>query len=435
MAILAGLPGILVATCWLYGGELAGHDILALSLLIGGLWLGFAFAASNRVLRSLQVLSSLLSSLREYDFSIRARRAHPSDPLGEVLDEINSIGDILSTQRIAATEATALLHTVIQKIDVAVFAFDEHHVLQFANEAGAHLLGVEVDHVVGHTAWDLGLAECLEGGPSRILERRQFPGAFGRWGLRRSTFRTHGVPNTLIVLGDLSRALREEEVRAWQNIVRVLGHELNNSLSPIKSISGSLRERIMSSPPEDELTQDLKRGLEIIEGRAEGLCAFVAAYAQLAKLPQPNRKPTEVRALIERVVAMEPRLSIQVERGPELIMEMDASQIEQALINLVKNAVEAALERQAAEKGFTPEVRLSWNVHQNRLEIRIEDNGPGITNPDNLFTPYFSTKSGGSGIGLVLCRQIIENHEGSVSLSSHQEGNFQGTIARVQFPL
>src|SRR5205823_8917291 len=137
-----------------------------------------------------------------------------------------------------------------------------------------------------------------------------FPGGSGRWEVRRSMFRQGGLPHQLLVLSDVSRALREEELKAWQRIVRVIGHELNNSLAPIKSISGSLNSLLRRETRPADWEEDMQRGLAVIGSRSESLSRFMAAYAQLARLPQPKFQSVDIAALLRRVLGLETRMKI-----------------------------------------------------------------------------------------------------------------------------
>ncbi len=430
-ALLGGLPAVVVAMCYLWDGDSTPKVEWTLSLLILGCWLGFAEALRNRVIRPLQTMANLLSALREGDFSIRARGARRDEPLGDVMAEINLLGSILQEQRLGALEATALLRTVMEEIDVSIFAFDSGSVLRLVNRAGQELLGQPAERILGRSAAEIGLAECLEGESARVLGTTTFPGGTGRWGMRRTTFREGGVPHQMVAIADLSQALRDEELKAWQRLVRVLGHELNNSLAPIKSIAGSLSALLRREPRAPDWEEDMRGGLDIIATRAEGLARFMQAYARLARLPQPTLAPCELPELVHRVVALETRLGVRVLGGPQLTISCDGAQIEQVLINLLKNAVEAALEQRAAGREDAS-VRLRWRKTANVAEIIIEDDGPGIAQTTNLFVPFFTTKPEGSGIGLVLCRQIAENHGGSLSLANRLDAS--GSIATLRLP-
>ncbi len=433
-ALLGGLPAVGVSMAFLWGGEITPKTQWTLTLLIGLTWVGFAVSVRSKVSRPLQTMANLLSALREGDFSVRARGARRDEPLGDVLAEINLLGNVLKEQRLGALEATALLRTVMEEIDVAIFAFDASATLRLVNRAGQELLAQPAERILGRVGSEVGLADCLVGDAERVLGTVTFPGASrGRWGMRRTQFREGGLPHHLVVIADLSQPLRDEELKAWQRLVRVLGHELNNSLAPIKSIAGSLGILLKREKRAPDWEQDLQGGLEIIETRADGLARFMQAYARLAKLPAPVLSPCSVPGLIHRIVGLEQRFPIVVTGGPNLMLPCDEAQIEQALINLSKNAVEAVLEQSTSETERPPGVRIGWSKVGAGLEILIEDDGPGIAETNNLFVPFFTTKPEGSGIGLVLCRQIIENHGGSLQL--HDRGAARGCIAKVTLPL
>ena len=429
-ALLAGLPAVVTAMCFLWLGDSSPKVQWTLTLLLACFWFGYAGALRGRVVRPLQTMANLLSALREGDFAVRARGARRDEALGDVMFEINTLSRTLQEQRLGALEATALLRTVMEEINIAILAFDADKKLRLANHAAQLLLAKPAERILGRDAAELGLAECLAGDPARLLTLA-FPGGSGRWGMRRSRFREGGRPHDLVVIADLSRTLRDEELQAWQRLVRVLGHELNNSLAPIKSIAGSLGAMLRREPRAPDWETDMRAGLDIIAARAEGLARFMAAYARLARLPQPTLAPTPLAALVARVVALEPRLAVQNLAGPDLTLPLDAAQIEQVLINLLKNAVDAALDQRANGRPDAT-VRIAWTRRAAAIEIVIEDDGPGVANPGNLFVPFFTTKPEGSGIGLVLCRQIAENHSGALTLVNRPAT--PGCLATLRLP-
>jgi nitrogen fixation/metabolism regulation signal transduction histidine kinase len=424
MALAAGLPAVVVSLVMLWTGDYTPKVRWTLGVIILGAWWGFSTALRHRVVYPLQTLSNLLAGLREGDASVRARLATTDDALGEVMLEANILAGTLREQRLGALEATALLRKVMQEIDVVVFTFDGARLLRLVNRAGERLLARPAERLLNSTAEELGLDGCLEQEGPRVIDMA-FPGGVGRWEVRRSSFRQGGLPHHLLVLTDVSRPLRDEERQAWQRLMRVLGHEINNSLAPIKSIAGSLATLFRRPELPDDWREDTGRGLEVIASRAEALTRFTAAYARLARLPQPRLAPLDVEALIRRVVGLETRLAIAVHPGAPLTVQADSDQLEQLLINIVRNAADASLETGGG-------VAVGWTAVAGHIEIWVEDEGPGLAQTTNLFVPFFTTKPGGSGIGLVLSRQIAEGHGGSLTLDNRSDR--QGCRAALRLP-
>jgi len=425
LALLSGLPGSVTALVILFKYDFRPQTVATLTVLILGSWLGFALAARERVVFPLQTLSNLLGALREGDFSVRGRSPRPDDALGEVMREVNTLGSTLREQRLGALEATTLLRTVMREIDVAIFAFDERQRLRLVNRPGERLLAAPPERLLGQTAAELNLLSCLEGPPQSTLQA-VFPGGAGRWGMRRTRIRERGLPLELVVISDLTQALSEQELQAWQRLVRVLGHELNNSLAPIKSIAGSLESILARNPLPEDWRDDMRRGLNIITSRSESLSRFIGAYARLAKLPRPQLQPLDVASCLGRAVSFETRLSVEVQPGPDMTVQGDPDQLEQVLINLLRNAADASL---ASGRNS---VWVGWRRDGSMLEIWVKDEGPGLSSTANLFVPFFTTKPGGSGIGLVLSRQIAEGHGGALMLENRIDG--PGCIARMRLP-
>jgi nitrogen fixation/metabolism regulation signal transduction histidine kinase len=423
LALGAGLPALALAGVLLFRSDLSPRTQWSLLVLVALAWLATASSAREAVARPLQTLSNLLGAMREEDFSFRARVGRRDDPLGQALSEVNALAQTLREQRLGALEATALLRKVMEEIDVAVFAFDAASTLQLTNRAGERLLGAPAGRLIGLGAAAVGLADFLAGEAPRTAEA-SFPGASGRFDVRRGTFRQRGRPMQLLVLADVSRALRDEERQAWQRLIRVIGHELNNSLAPIRSVAGSLETLVTREPRPADWEEDLRRGLDVIAARTEALRRFMDAYAQLARLPAPSRRKVEVGPLVRRVAGLETRVPVKVEDGRAVAIDVDPDQIEQLLINLTRNGAEAAAGRGGG-------VRLSWSLVERpapALEVRVDDDGPGLPPSANLFVPFFTPKPGGSGIGLVLCRQIAEAHGGTLSLANRPGGGCRATL-------
>ena len=425
LALLAGLPGIIVSIVLLWRDNYSAKVQWTLGLVVLGSWLITAFVLRERVVRPLQTLSNMLAALREGDYSIRARGAERDDALGLAYLEANLLGETLRTQRLGAMEATALLRTVMADIDVAVFAVDDDERLRLVNSAGERLLGHVAERLLGKTAEQVGLADCLVGESPRTMDVT-FPGGAGRWEVRRGSFRQNGRPHTLLVLADVTKALREEELQAWRRLVRVLSHEINNSLAPIKSIAGSLQTLLDRPTRDNDINDDIRRGLSIIGGRSEALVRFMSAYARLARLPAPQRVPLDIGIWVRRVAALETRLPVRIEGGPPTVIRADGDQLDQLLINLLRNAVDASLETGG-------DVCIRWTRQNGTISIMIEDEGPGLPSSANLFVPFFTTKPQGSGIGLVLSRQIAEAHGGVLLLENRKSA--PGCIATFRISL
>jgi len=425
LALAAGLPGTVVALVIMLIEGYTAKVLWTFGLLVVGFWLGFAFALRERVVRPLQTLSNLLAALLEGDYSIRSRGATSDDALGLAMLEVNALGETLREQRLGALEASALLRKVMEEIEVAVFAFDGDLKLRLVNRAGERLLDMPAERMTGRTAEALGLHALLDGDEHRIVDMA-FSGGQGRWQLRRSSFRQGGASHRLLVLSDLSKTLREEELLAWQRLIRVLSHEINNSLAPIKSIAGSLMVALSRSPREPDTDEDLQRGLSIIAGRSDALQRFMASYARLARLPAPRLAPVDVGEWVRRVVALETRLPVTVEAGPDMTMLADGDQLDQLLINLVRNAVDASLETGGG-------VCVGWTRDGARVAVWVSDEGQGLADTTNLFVPFFTTKPNGSGIGLALSRQIADAHRGALTVENRR--GRRGVEARLTLPL
>ena len=428
LSLLAGLPAVTLCALLLWLGDYSTRTQLTIDLFLVIGWLVVAFKLKERIVRPLQTLSNILAALREGDYSLRGRRAKSGDALGEVMLEVNELGQTLREQRLGALEATALLRTVMSEIDVAVFAFDGKQRLRLVNRSGERLLAQPGIRLLGRTVEELGLAACFaqpNAGDSLTMPM-VFPGGAGRWSVRRGVFREGGVSHQLLVLADLSQTLREEERVAWQRLLRVLGHELNNSLAPIKSVAGSLADLIRREPQGADWREDMNRGLGVISSRADSLARFIESYSKVARLPQPKFEPVQIGDLVRRVAGLETRLPVDIVGGPEIIVQGDSAQLEQLLINVLRNAVDAAQETDGR-------VEAGWVQKNGQLEVWVRDDGPGVANTANLFVPFFTTKAGGSGIGLVLSRQIAEAHGGALTLENRAQG--PGCEARLRLPL
>jgi PAS domain S-box-containing protein len=423
--VLGGLPGVVVSLVWLWTGEHGIEVRWTLTVLVVVVWLAAAATARERVVRPLQTLSNLLSGLREGDYSVRGAGANENDALGIAMTEINALGNTLQAQRLGALEATALLRTVMTEIDAAIFAFGSDDTLRLVNREGERLLGQPTERLLGRRADTLGLGEYLREDAPRTLEMTH-DGRSTRWEVRRRAFRQDGLPHQLLVLTDVSHVLREEERLAWQRIVRVLSHEINNSLAPIKSIARTLQRVLKRQPRAPDWEQEALHGLDVIEGRSGSLSRFLQAYAQLAQLPKPVTRRVDVETWVRRVVELEDRMAVVVCPGAATTVYADGDQLDQLLINLVRNAVDAV-----ADTGG--DVRVSWSSEDAAVVVTVEDDGPGLAETANLFVPFFTTKPNGTGIGLALSRQIAEAHGGVLTLENRTDRSGVRALLRLPF--
>jgi two-component system nitrogen regulation sensor histidine kinase NtrY len=425
LVLLGGLPGVAVSLVWLWTGDHGIEVRWTLTVVVVVAWVAAAMVARERVIRPLQTLSNLLSGLREGDYSVRGAGANEHDALGIAMTEINALGNTLQAQRLGALEATALLRTVMAEIDSAIFAFDDDEKLRLVNREGERLLGQPLERLLGRDATALGLDVYLRDDAPRTLDLSNDAGVT-RWEVRRRAFRQDGLPHHLLVLTDVSHVLREEERLAWQRIVRVLSHEINNSLAPIKSIARSLQRVLKRQPRSADWEEEALHGLDVIEGRSGSLSRFLQAYARLAQLPKPVRRPVDVAVWVRRVVELEERMTVALCPGPAVAVLADGDQLDQLLINIVRNAVDAALDAGGG-------VVVSWSSDDGAVVVTVEDEGPGLSDTVNLFVPFFTTKPNGTGIGLALSRQIAEAHGGVLTLENRDDRS--GVRARLRLPL
>jgi two-component system, NtrC family, nitrogen regulation sensor histidine kinase NtrY len=421
---LLSLPAIVATGLLLYQNHIGAAPAVALGTCLFLYLVLIAAALVDVWVRPLQTLSNVVSSLREGDYSFRARGASAQDALGELATEINLLADLLQRQRVRSLEATALLARILEVMHAPLFAFDREDLLQLVNNAGAQLLGRPLARCFGHSARELGLDNLLASADQTVHSFGTKP---SRWLLRKALFRQDGAPHTLLLLADVSQPLQEEEQIAWKRLIRVLGHELSNSLAPIKSIAGSLLARAENIGGDDATIRDFRRGLGVVESRADSLHRFVQSYRILAQLPPPHFKQVQTGPLLERVALLEQRVTVRLDPGPPVLLNADPDQLEQMFINLLKNAVDASL-----ANGAKP-VRIGWRIAESDLVVGIEDSGLGIANIENLFVPFYTTKPQGSGVGLALAQQIARAHGGEIRLVNREDG--PGARAIIHLPL
>jgi len=361
-------------------------------------------------------LSNLLDAMLQGDYSLRAYSSNNDVALKELILSINSLAERLKNQRIASIESQLLVRTVINHIDVAIIALNNENKLTFFNPTAQKLLRLS-DSAINHKELNLQLEQLSEikCGQNKVIPLT-FSDHNGKFNIHMEEFREAGKQQKLLFITDVSHILRSEERSAWQSLVRVLSHEINNSLSPINSISHTLKRFLDKHENIQECKSDLLDGLNIIAQRSNNLKEFVNSYKQVSQLPEPKKQLTSIKNLVIKVSLLFPDSKVTVQSEQDVELFIDAVQFEQVLINLIKNAEESI---KASE--LTGEITVNWQVQNERFIMNISDNGLGITNKDNIFVPFYTTKKQGSGIGLVLCRQILEVHDGELSLMNREK--------------
>lgn len=377
----------------------------------------------RELLGHIRTLSNLVESTRAQDYSMKAARARDPGELAELYQQINSLTDSLRIGRQSEQELLSILEKVVSQINVAIIVFDAHDAIRLVNPLAGVLLKASPDDLIGVRSSDTALALLPISTEPTLVDFR-FPGAEGRWQVRQHYYRHQGQASRILFIADLKQVLSDEEIAAWQRLIRVISHEVNNSLTPITSLCQTLTGILARSDSPDDA--DVRMGLSVIAERAKGLQDFISVYARLARLPEPNRILFPAAALagkLQRIFANQPLAIIPF---PDVSVFGDPVHLEQALINLIKNGLEA-------NPDGAPAVSLSCALRDGQCEFQVADHGAGVGNPDNLFVPFYTTKAEGAGIGLILCRQIAAKHHGQVSLENRPDG--PGAVARLTLPL
>lgn len=431
LSLFAALPPYLLLIWVMIYANISVYLVL-LVILIGGLLIAFCHSKIHqKSAYQFRSLSNLLDAMVQGDYSLRARTSVGDKALNELVGAINSLALRLNKQRIESIENQLLLQTVIKHIDVAIIAFNESNELVLCNPAARKLLQLKETDNIGKAFTDptnqLAQVEAISNGQSQVMALT-FSGQQGKFSVHKEAYRKDGKEQELLFITDVSSMLRSEERKAWQALVRVISHEINNSLSPIASISQSLKRLLIKNTDIEAHSDFLLEGLTVIAQRANNLGNFVNSYKQIASLPEPVKQLTSISSLVSKVTKLYPEHTVEVLALEDVKLSIDVVQFEQVLINLVKNAVEAI--KNADVEG---RVSISWQQQDKHLKLSIKDDGTGVSNPDNLFVPFYTTKVKGSGIGLVLCRQIIEAHGGKIHLTNR--AGVRGCKATIELPL
>lgn len=421
LALVIGLVPTLLLIAVLYFLPISVYFKVLLGSLVSGCVLYGAFEIRRQVTMQLRTATNLMEALNCGDFSLRATNNGHHSALSEFNYLLNSLADSMAQQNLINREHQILLRKVIDYIDVAIIAVDHQHCISLMNPAAERLFDQRFDKLDGAPIKAIGLHEVVTSDYKEVVEfeikkRRQ------KVYLHSDEYFEQGNKHRLIFITDIQDILRDEERSAWQRLLRVLSHEINNSLAPIASISESLHRSSLDEQTGLELG-DFQQGLAVISERSNHLNEFVKRYQQLTKLPAPQQSLVDIDALLTTTVGLFNQVDY-IAKGRQLTCFADESQLQQVLVNLIKNAQEAT-----SNTDSTGKVVVSANKSNGRLSIDVIDSGHGISNMDNIFVPFYTTKSSGTGIGLVLCRQIIRNHGGDLTLKNRQ--GVRGVIATI----
>jgi len=425
IAFASGLPALVFMSITIAQGDFSNlslYTLLVLVISVYALCIGWLY---KLVARPWQVIANIVSSLKERDYTLRVRYPNIEDPMGLSFAELNSLADYMQNQRLDMIQTHELLFKILQEVEAAVLCFDQDEKLVMANEFARKLYKNDAKEALHGTVADLGLKEYFESNLQSAHEI-DFPNRKSRWLVKRSSYRENGRPHTMLLVADLQGPLREEELDAWRKLIRVLGHELNNSMTPLKSMANSLTRILKRDPLPDDWKEDMTEGLTVIGRRVDGLSRFVTGYSELARIPLPQRVPFDVGEFMVRATVFDGRENISLVEGPSCSLVGDEGQLEQVMINLLKNAIEAVTSNDG-------DVVATWELGESEIRISILDDGHGLASDDNVFVPFFSTKTTGSGIGLALSRQIVEAHGGRLTLENRTDCS--GCVATLALPL
>jgi len=428
LILLVCIPCFITAATGLFLAQVSSY-LIAFILIVLLLLCSFVMVASKQYSQyQIRTLSNLIESMIDGDYTLRGR-LQTNQAFQELLNSVNVLADTLSKHKIEAKESRLLLERIMEQMDAMVFATDEQGFVVMANASANKLILGDTDNISHFHMHKVQLATLPIGAEiiaatAGIIDFKQ--GAIsGEHLLSKESFLSDGKEHHLYTLTNAERLLMEKERKAWQSLLRVLSHEMNNSLTPIVAISQSMQKKLHKQ--DSELNKEsLFEGVNIINERADSLSQFIASYSQLSQLPKPNKSVFKLALMIDNLAILYPQCKIDNRLKPELVIEADKSQLEQVLINLFKNSVEAMshLDEKVIAVNFSQEG--SWQ------HISIRDYGSGIANLDNVFVPFYTTKPQGSGIGLALCRQIMFNHNGSIKIDNYSSEYSSHSLSKDQ---
>ena len=412
-----------------------GFDLNLLSWSTVGLLLVIIYtclviALYRLVITPFYSLTSLTEALKMEDYSLRAKSPFNQGIVAKLFNELSSLSQSLQINKSRYDQQMFLLYGLIEQLESPVLILDNKDQLQHANPAVSQLFSVPWQTLKQSPATKLGLVKenafwrFNEGNPLNMDKK---------WQIKQSEFKENNNNYQLLMLNNISQELQKNEQQAWQNIIRILNHEVRNSLTPISALSQNLLEMPDLSP------EQCQQAIKIIDSRSNNLLAFIDSYSDLAKLPQPTLQEFDLAELLQGIASLVQQVTINL--SSPLIITADKGQIEQVLLNLIKNAKEAQLSKGNINKGPEPnkDIEVQIFTTEQQVIIKVLDQGCGIANSANLFVPFYTTKETGSGIGLALSRQILSNHQGELRLTNRTDlanaTNKKGAVATIILPL
>lgn len=431
--LIASLPITLLAI-WLCVKQGLSPYFISIICLIQASMIGHAIYTTRHELSfRLRSLTSIVEGMVQGDFSLKARQELTSSGLSGLTESINTLSNELSSHKLANAEKRALLEKIITQIDIGVITADEQGKITVMNNAAAIMLDIRKPELIKNLQ-ELNLTFATNA-PAKELITLETGDKTKKLYVQLDKFREFGSDQTLILITDMNHLLRQEELKSWEGLVRVISHEINNSLTPIASMSNSLIDIIKHTNIEPDTRDDIVNSAHIIADRAKSLTEFIAQYRNLTHIKNPNRENIAISALINPILPLFTSHKILIEGDSTLVCALDAAQMKQVFINLLKNAIEAMQHPEAGDPSAAIKININKieNQQGNILRFDILDSGCGIRRNQNLFIPFYTTKAQGSGIGLALSRQIVELHQGSLQIFNRE--STKGCCARIELPI
>jgi len=430
LALVLCLPCLLITTLSLVVANVSAYLIAFIIIVLTLIAIFTVVISKQKSQQQIRTLANIIESMIDGDYSLRGREQN-NHAYQELLTLVNNLSDTLALSKIEAKESRQLLDRIMQQMDAMVLAVDESGRIVMANDSAQKLLLIDMSQQANLFLSDLVIGKVISSAESGIINFEQ-PQLKGEHFLFKEYFLSEGKQHQLFLITSAQRLLLEKERKSWQSLLRVLSHEMNNSLTPISSISQSITQKLKNK--DKALNRDsLLMGVEIINERSSSLSSFIASYSQLSHLPEPNKSAFSLKGLIQSCAALFSDCQLVFTKESielnNLTINADKAQLEQVFINIFKNAQEAM---QIIDNDKAKIIDIFCQIDDKYFQIHICDSGTGIANEENLFVPFYSTKPQGSGIGLALCKQILFNHGGSLALANRKE--LQGAEAIISLP-